>query len=283
MESRALGRGLSALIPEKNNTIKNENISIVKLSEVSENSLQPRINYDDAKLSELISSIKEKGILQPILVRPKGAGFEVVAGERRLKAARILKLENIPVVVKNVDDQEALVLALVENIQREELNPIEEAKAFRRLINDFNFTQDSVAQSVGKDRSTISNLLRLLKLPEEVQKSLFDGVLSVGHARALLSIENKEEQKKIFSYIVKERLSVREVENLVKQSSSADKLTTKTSTKSFKQAYLITIEEELQKILGTKVRIISKTKRGKIIVEYYSPEDLERIRTIIAK
>ncbi len=283
MESRALGRGLSALIPEKNNTIKNENISIVKLSEVSENSLQPRINYDDAKLSELISSIKEKGILQPILVRPKGAGFEVVAGERRLKAARILKLENIPVVVKNVDDQEALVLALVENIQREELNPIEEAKAFRRLINDFNFTQDSVAQSVGKDRSTISNLLRLLKLPEEVQKSLFDGVLSVGHARALLSIENKEEQKKIFSYIVKERLSVREVENLVKQSSSADKLTTKTSTKSFKQGYLITIEEELQKILGTKVRIISKTKRGKIIVEYYSPEDLERIRTIIAK
>ena len=181
MENRALGKGLSALIPDRTGSEKSEKVNFIKTEEIKENPFQPRTNYDDAKLSELIASIKEKGVLQPILVRQKGNFYEVVAGERRLRAARSLKIEEIPVIVKSVSDQEALVLALVENIQREELNAIEEAQAFKRLIDDFQFTQDAVAQSVGKDRSTISNLLRLLRLPEEIQKSVFEGGISEGH------------------------------------------------------------------------------------------------------
>ncbi len=280
MEGRALGKGLSALIPEK--SAKEEDVLHIKVSEIRNNSLQPRINYDEEKIAELIQSIKEKGVLQPILVRQKDQGYEIIAGERRLRAARALKLEKVPVIIKNVNDQEALVLALVENIQREELNPIEEAQAFSRLINEFSFTQDSVAQSVGKDRSTISNLVRLLKLPEDIQKSVFDGKLSMGHARALLGTEDALLQKKIFQQIISKQLSVREAENLIrfsgKTASGAKKKTSLT-----KDSYLIVIEEEFQRALGTKVRILAQKKRGKIAIEYYSAEDLDRIKRIITK
>ena len=202
MENRALGKGLSALIPEKNLSPNVDSVFRVKLSEIKENSLQPRTVYDDNKLSDLILSIKEKGVLQPILIRSRDSGYEVIAGERRLRAARALGMEEVPVIVKSVNDGEALVLALVENIQREDLNAIEEARAFNRLMLEFNFTQEKIAQSVGKDRSTVSNILRLLKLPQEIQESVFDGRISEGHARALLGVENTHEQKKIFDETV---------------------------------------------------------------------------------
>jgi len=283
MESRALGKGLSALIPEKTDSAQASGIMMLKVTLVDDSSFQPRTNYADDKQSELMSSIKERGVLQPILVRKKGNRFEVVAGERRLRAARTLKLEEIPVIVKEVSDQEALVLALIENIQREELNPIEEAKAFRRLIDEFQFTQDSVAQSVGKDRSTVSNLLRLLKLPDFIQKHVFDGKLSEGHARTLLAIDSVEIQKKTCELIIRNGLSVRELENLIKQGQYGSKPRREKSRPSSASGQVAELEGQLQKILGTKVRILAQKKRGKIVIEYYSTDDLKRILQIFHK
>lgn len=282
MEARALGKGLSALIPEKaESSNKGEGVRVVKTSAVRENPLQPRVNYAQDKLAELVASIKEKGVLQPILVRENTDGFEVIAGERRLKAARILGLEEVPVIVKKVDDQEALVLALVENIQREELNAIEEAQAFRKLIEDFAFTQDAVAQSVGKNRSTISNMLRLLRLPTEIQQALFDGAISEGHARALLSVEDQGIQQQIFQYTVTRQLSVREVEKLVKEGLKPQHRREK--SKLSREGALAELEDALQRILGTKVSIVPKKKRGKIVIEYYSQEELKRIIGLFKK
>ena len=274
MENRALGKGLSALIPEKTE-VKSGDVKYLNTALIDDNKFQPRTNYDDAKLSDLKASIKEKGVLQPVLVREKVPGrFEVIAGERRLRAARDLKMESIPVIVKNVTDQEALVIALIENIQREELNPVEEAEGYRKLIEDFQYTHDDVAQSVGKDRSTISNLLRLLKLPDAIRKSLYEGALSVGHARALLSVESTVSQKQLFETTLKKGLSVRQLENLVKVG-----MKTGSPRKDSKapHPHVAVLEESLQKFLGTKVRIFPSKKRGKIVIEYYSLEDLDRI------
>ncbi len=282
MEARALGKGLSALIPEKADSNKGEGVRVVKTSAVRDNPRQPRVNYDQEKLAELAASIKEKGVLQPILVRENSDGFEVIAGERRLKAARILGLDEVPVVIKKADDQEALVLALVENIQREELNAIEEAQAFSKLIEEFSFTQDAVAQSVGKNRSTISNMLRLLRLPPEIQQALFDGAISEGHARALLSVEDAGIQQQIFQYAVSRQLSVREVEKLVKEGLKPHPRREKSASLS-REGALAELEDALQRILGTKVSIVPKKKRGKIVIEYYSQEELKRIIGLFKK
>ncbi len=281
MENRALGKGLSALIPKRTEFVHAES-SRAKTADIKENIFQPRSNFDDEKLAELISSIKEKGVLQPIIVRQKDQGYEVIAGERRLRAAKALGLEEVPIIIKNVDDQEALVLALVENIQRQELNAIEEAQAFQRLMSEFNITQDVVAQLVGKDRTTIANLIRLLKLPAVIQQSVLDGQLSMGHARALVGIEDLQEQKRLFEEVLKKDLSVRELENLLK--TVTKKFSRRKKAKSAGQdQHLQFMEEELQRLLGTKVRIVAAKKRGKIIVEYYSTGDLERILGIIKK
>jgi len=282
MESRALGKGLSALIPEKTESSKAETVSQIKAIDIKLNSLQPRKHYDDEKLLELIDSIKEKGVLQPILVRRKEWSYEVVAGERRLRAAHKLGMETIPVVVKDVSDQEALVIALVENIQREELNAIEEAQAFRKLIDEFNFTQDQVAKSVGKDRSTISNTLRLLKLPEKIQEGISKGTISEGHARAVLSLVDRNEQMKLFERIVRNGISVREAEAFVLKDRPAS-TRKKLSKAAARDHNVVVLEESLQTILGTKVRILAKKKRGKIIIDYYSNEDLDRIIGVIKK
>jgi len=282
MESRALGKGLSALIPDKANIKKAESPAVINPEKIQFNSMQPRKLYDDDKLSELISSIKEKGVLQPLLVREKDGGYEVVAGERRLRAARALKMDEVPVIIKEVSDQEALVLALVENIQREELNPIEEAQAFKKLLEEFNFTQESIATSVGKDRSTITNILRLLRLPIAVQEKVEKGVLSEGHARALLMIEGEQEQATFCEQIIQKNLSVRQVEELIRAGlgKTARRKKTKTTAKDYN---VVVLEEGLQKALGTKVQIQAGRKRGKIIIEYYSNEDLDRIIDIIKK
>ena len=283
MEGKALGKGLSALIleKEKDAVVKSEGVAYLKTNSIQNNSLQPRTNYDDEKLNDLKASIKEKGVLQPILVREKAGQYEVVAGERRLKAARALDLEEVPVIIKDVTDQEAFVIALVENIQREELNPIEEAEAYRKLIEEFSYTQEEVAQSVGKDRSTISNLLRVLKLPVEIRRSVYNGELSVGHARALLSVEIPMQRDSLFVLTMKKGLSVRELENLVQSKSKGG--TRRASSQTAKDHEVIALEEDLQRTLGTKVRLMPQKKRGKIVIEYYSLDDLDRIIQIIKK
>lgn len=274
MENRALGKGLSALIPDKVVKAGGE-VTFLKTDLVQDNPFQPRTHYDENKLAELKASIKEKGILVPILVRLKDDKYQVVAGERRLKAARSLSVQEIPAIVREVSDQEALVLALIENIQREELNPIEEAEAYKKLIEEFRYTQDMVAESVGKDRSTITNLLRLLKLPAEIQQSVYDGGLSVGHARALLGVESSGEQKRFFDLVIKKGLSVRELEDLVR--SGAKDSARRVKPQKARDYELAALEEQLQNALGTKVSIQSRKKKGKIVIEYYSMDDLDRI------
>jgi len=282
MENRALGKGLSALIPDTFDSKRADSITQIRTDAIKFNSFQPRKNYDDEKLAELVASIKEKGVLQPLLVREKDGGYEVIAGERRLRAALALGIEEVPVLVRKVSDQEALVLALVENIQREELNAIEEANAFKQLIEDFGYSQEDVAKSVGKDRSTISNLLRLLKLSPEIQKGIIDEELTEGHARALLGLDDEKEQKQLYAHIVKKGLSVRETEQAVKLllEGEGKRGKAKNQTKDFN---LIALEEGLQQVLGTKVRILAKKNKGKIIIEYYSYQDLERIINIFKK
>ena len=286
MEKRVLGKGLSALIPEQIRPENEEGVDgqaevlFLKTALIRDNSRQPRTKYEQSKIEELKASIREKGILQPLLIRKKDRDYEVIAGERRLKAARALGLEKVPVIIRNVSDDEAFVLALVENIQREELTAIEEAQAFRRLIDDFHFSQEEIAASVGKDRSTISNTLRLLRLPEDIQQSVLDGELSKGHARALVGVERAGLQRELFERVLDKGLSVRELENLIKagkRPSSADK----PSREKSRGHELVFLEEELQQILGTKVRIQAGRKRGKVLIEYYSLDDLERILKLV--
>ena len=282
MEKSALGKGLSALIPENVNLEKGETIAYVNTSHIKKNTLQPRKEFDQEKLSDLISSIKEKGVLQPLLVRRSGDQYELIAGERRLRAVQSLNIDKVPVIVKVASDQEALVLALIENIQREELNAIEEAKAFKRLIDEFSFTQDVVAQSVGRNRTTVTNILRLLALPDEIQKSISAGSFSMGHARAILSIKDESKQKALWKKTLDKGLSVREIESLVKVEGDGQGKKKKVSLDS-KDRYVVELEEDLQRTLGTKVRIKAQKKRGQVVIEYYSPDDLERIIHIIKK
>lgn len=288
MEKRALGKGLSALIPESvrveetSSKSKEENVqTILPVSKIKNNSLQPRGHYDADKLEDLKQSISEKGILQPILVRQKDGEYEVVAGERRLRASRELGFKEIPVVIKEIDDKEALVIALVENIQREDLTPLEEAEAYKNLIEDFQYTQEQVAHAVGKNRSTIANTLRLLVLPDNIKKGISEGVISAGHARAILSLQTEQEQQALFERILKTGLSVRESESVATTSKVA--LSTKTKNKIKKNIDIVTLEESLQNALGTKVEIISRKKRGKVVIEYYTLDDLDRIISIIKK
>lgn len=282
MDNKVLGKGLSALIPEKAEQISTDNVVQIKTNLIKDNRLQPRTYYDEEKLAELVASIKEKGVLQPILVRKIGLDYEVIAGERRLKAARMLGLDSVPALVKVVTDREALVLALVENIQREDLNAIEEAQSFKKLVEEFNFSQEDVAKSVGKDRSTVSNLIRLLKLPDNIQRSIFTGQLSTGHARALLSVDDKMIQEKLFNQAVTNELSVREIERLVKDALDNPSAVLPPVKAKPKNQDVTALEEELQRVLGTKVRV-SGNNKGKIVVEYYSFEDLDRIIGIIKK
>lgn len=284
MEGRALGRGLSALIPEKVNIDQasgKEAVSYLKVASIKENSQQPRSHYDTMKLDELKKSIQDKGLLQPILVREFVGGYEVIAGERRLRAARALGLEEVPAIIKNVSQNEAFVIALVENIQREELNAIEEAQAFRRLISEYKYSQEDVAKAVAKDFSTVSNIIRLLNLPEYIQDAVADSMITMGHARALLAVTDSVRQKQLFDNIVNNSLSVRETEAVIK--SEGHTLRRSAKREKPRSADIAAIEEDLQRVVGTKVRIQAQKKRGKIIIEYYSFDDLDRIIGLIKK
>lgn len=275
MQRIALGKGLEALLPEVK--VEGENIREIKISEIKSSRYQPRRYFDPEKQKELADSIREKGIVQPILVRPYKDGYELIAGERRLQASKAVGLDRIPAIVKDVIDSEALEIALIENIQREDLNPIEEAEAYQRLIKEFNLTQESLAKEVGKDRASVANTIRLLKLPLKIQDMVSTGVISMGHARAILGLEDETQQLEACERIIKKGLSVRETEDLVKRVKK-ESVSRETSTLREPDVMLIACEEDLMRALGTKVSIKQDTKgKGKIEIEFYSPADLDRI------
>lgn len=278
-KKKALGRGLNALIPDINNFMpeadlrgKQETIAYLSVTDILPNRYQPREDFNQERLNELITSIKEKGVVQPLLVRRVGDKFELIAGERRLRALKTLGVNKAPVILKDVDDAGAIELALIENIQREELNAIEEAQAYKRLMDEFRFTQDKVSQTIGKDRSTITNTLRLLNLPLEIQRYVVNGKISAGHARALLAVKGMQQQLNLCQKIIKKGLSVREIEFIV-----SPHVKKQTKARLEKDQHVVALEERLQSALATKTRIHHGKKRGKIIIEYYSLEDLNRI------
>jgi ParB family chromosome partitioning protein len=267
----ALGKGLEALIPEKG-----EEIVYLDIERIFPGEQQPRKTFKDDSLKELAASIKEKGILQPVIVSRVGDGsFRLVTGERRWRAASLAGLKKIPALIKNVASKDSLEIALIENIQREDLNPIEAAEAFSRLIIEFNLTQDELSDRVGKERATIANYLRLLKLPEEVKGFMYNGSLSMGHAKAILGLDGKANQIDAARKIIRKSLSVREAELLAKKISVPPK------SRSYKDPQISSLEEKLIRGLGTKVRIVNKGKKGKIEIEYYSFEELERLLDIL--
>jgi ParB family chromosome partitioning protein len=267
----ALGKGLEALIPEKG-----EEVVYLDINRIIPNEDQPRKNIKDESLKELADSIREKGVLQPIIVSRIGDGtFKVIAGERRWRAASVAGLTKIPALIKNFATRDALEVALIENIQREDLNPIEMAEAFNRLINEFGITQDELSKRVGKDRATIANYLRLLKLPEDIKSLISDGSITLGHAKAILSIETKADQIEAAKKISQRNLSVREAEVLAKKYSK------KTKIKKSKDPQISLLEQDLIRSLGTKVKILHRGKRGKIEIEYYSLEEFDRLLDIL--
>lgn len=275
MEKRALGKGLSALIPVKEVVQENgESVLNIEISRIKTNKYQPRLEFNKEKLEDLMNSIKEKGVVQPVLVRKVGDGYELIAGERRLRAVTNLGKDTIPAIVKDVADLDMLELSLIENIQREELNPIEEAVAFQKFITDFNFTQEKIAASLGKDRSTIANTMRLLTLPKKIREFISTGSITAGHAKAILSLPTENDQLRVCNLVVKKGLSVRETEALASRRASG---TGVAKVKIDKDQSLVDIENQLQQFFGTRVKILQGKKRGSIQIEYYSGEDLNRI------
>jgi len=276
---KKLGKGLSALIPEKSQNIKVlEKINSLEISTIVPNKHQPRKKFNREKLTELKNSIREKGIIQPVVVRKNDDGYELIAGERRLRAIKELGLTEIPAIIKNVSEADSLEMSLIENIQREELNAIEEAEAYRELMEKFNFSQDEIAKAVGRDKSTVSNTIRLLSLPKIIKDYISEEAMSMGHAKALMALPTERAKIRFSKRIIKNSLSVRQAEEIVKQ-----RLERKTKQRKEKDVNLTTIEENLQHILGTRVRITHGKKRGKIEIYYYSNEDLERVINIIRK
>ena len=276
MEKRGLGRGISALIPQQSADVEQKGIVFLKLDQIHPNPLQPREENNLANLEELVQSIKEKGIIQPIVVRKQGDRYELIAGERRLRAAKALNLGQIPVWVREATDEESLEMALIENIQRQNLNPIEQAKGYQYLINKFGITQEKLAQIVGKARVSITNILRLLKLPQDIQEEIKRDKLSFAHARALLEVEQPALQRDLTREIIANSLSVQELENLIRQKRKTS-LGRKKQAVGNKDPFILACEEQIQQILGTKARIYQGRKRGRIEIEFYSQEDLKRI------
>jgi len=262
-----LGRGLSAILKDAE---EKGSIRSIPVDLIVTNPNQPRFHINEESLENLALSIKEKGLLQPIVVRKKGDKYEIVAGERRFRACLMAGLKEVQATIKDYDDSEALEAALIENLQREDLNPVEIATVYERFINDFGYTQQELAEKIGIDRSTVANFLRLLLLPDWIKNLIGEGKLTYGHARSLISLSNEKEQKKFVNRILNDGLSVRELEREVKK--------TKETTSPF-----IHIEETLREILGTKVNITYKKNKGKIIIEFYSKEDMDRILEILSR
>jgi ParB family chromosome partitioning protein len=276
-KKRALGRGLGALIPEiEKSQEDSKDYFYCEIELIRPNRYQPRMQFDEYELAELCQSIREQGILQPLLVREENDGYELIAGERRLRAAQKAGLTQVPVVTKRIDDSKLLELSIVENIQRANINPIEESKAYHRLITDFKLTQDKVAKRVGKSRSAVANFLRLRQLPEPIKASIQEGKLTMGHARALLGIENSTQQMAAWRTVVKRDLSVRETEELIR-SLKGKKKKPKVTRKSTEDLYLLSLADDLSRHFGTKVVIKQRGQTGRVEIEFYSNDDLDRL------
>lgn len=298
VQQHGLGRGLASLIPSKKKNEEEEKDSTapapfsqnapifpsaeegndngvkeIFLEKIVSNPHQPRLHFDQVKLEELAESIREYGILQPLIASQRGDFYELIAGERRFLAAKRAGLKTVPIIVRDATDREKLELAIIENIQRHNLNPIEEAKAYSRLLDEFGMRQEAVAKKMGKSRSSIANTLRLLHLPVEIQKSVAEGKISEGHAKSLLAIENPEKQRAIFDLIIKEELTVRETEAKARSVS----VRSHTRHTAALQPEIIKCAEQLMQILGTKVKISPVGKGGKVVIEYYSKEDLDEL------
>lgn len=278
MSSQRLGRGLRALIPEVEPERTEGDVQQIPLELIEPNPYQPRQHFDEEKLQELAQSIAELGLLEPVLVRRTGQTYQLIAGERRVRAARIAGLSEVPALVKDFGDLEVMQVALIENLQREDLNPIEEAEGYQRLIEEFGFTQSQAAQAVGRKRSSIANALRLLNLEESEKQMVREGQLSVGHAKVLLGVANKKKRAELAKKVVSEDLSVRQLEELVKKPERVPRGTAK-----MRSPELVQLEEDLRRRFGTKVTVTYKKGAGRISIEYYSDEELERLLELISK
>jgi ParB family chromosome partitioning protein len=277
----ALGRGLDALIPGID-TVEDRSKEYFQceIELIRPNRFQPRLRFSDDELEELSRSIKEQGIIQPLLVREADSGYELAAGERRLRAAKMAGLSQVPVIVKSIADSALLEMSIVENIQRENLNPMEEAEAYNMLIAEFDLTQDQVAARVGKSRSAVANFLRLRHLPEQIKTSIIDGDLSMGHARALLGAKTPAQQNAAWRSVISKRLSVRETENLIKRLKSEEKKP-KVSTPSSEQRYFLSLSEDLSRLFGTQVQIKRRGQTGTVEIKFYSNDDLDRLLSLL--
>ena len=285
MNQRALGKGLASLLPgmllsKSAPEIVEEGASRYlecPINDIIPSKDQPRKLFEKKGLEELALSIREKGVIEPLLVRAMPGGkYELIAGERRLRASKLANLDKVPVVIFDCEDDEVMEIALIENIQRQDLNPIEEALAYKNLLERYDYTQDQLAERVGKDRSTIANAIRLLGLPEEIRGDIIENRLSMGHARALLALDDDALKIKVKNQIIKDQLSVREVENLIRDLRNGLQLR-KVAVAKIEDPQIKFIENEMMKILGTKVKIKPSGKKGKVLIDYYTHEDLDRI------
>lgn len=292
--ARGLGKGLDALIPDVSTDIKKktndggttekEADALVKITKIEPNREQPRKNFDEDALQELADSIKQFGLLQPILVQDRKTYYEIIAGERRWRAAKLAGLKEVPVIIRDYSEQEIVEISLIENIQREDLNPIEEALAYKKLLTEFNLKQDEVAERVSKSRTAVTNSMRLLKLCDKVQQMIIDDMISTGHARALIMIEDPEQQYAIAQKVFDEKLSVRDVEKLVKDFNKPEKAKKESASDKSLDVIYQDVEEKLKQRLGTKVAISSKGNgAGKVEIEFYTHDDLDRIIDLLTR
>jgi len=288
MNRKALGKGINALIPDFEIGVPQSGgagpgPAEILIDDIVPNRLQPRKFFDDEKLEELVFSIQEKGVLQPVIVqKAKGNNYELVVGERRWRASKKAGLKKIPAIIRDVSDAESLEIALIENIHREDLNPIEEAEAYSQLANEFGLTRDKLAKRLGKNRTTVTNILRLLNLPNGVKEDMVAGRFSMGHARALLGLESAKDIETLRREILKKDMNVRQIEERVRQLKNSATGVVKAPQKK-KDIFLKDLETTLERQLGTKVEITPKQKGGKLVITYYSNDDLERIRGLIVK
>jgi len=278
VNKRGLGKGLGALIPQEENS--NPGVIEIKLTDIIVNEDQPRKNFNDEALQSLAESIKEHGVVQPIIVTNDKRGFSIVAGERRWRAARLAGLKSIPAIIKDYSKLEVMEIALIENIQREDLNPVEEAFAYKALIDEYQLTQEDIAKRISKSRSAIANSLRLINLPDFIKKMITEEKLTAGHGRALLAIEGEDLQIEIANKIVDEQLNVRQIESLVKKLKDPIEMQKLEKKKNIE---VTEIEDRLKSFLGTKVILTNKKQGGKIEIQYYSNDDLERILELMEK
>jgi len=275
MKRKALGKGLKAFLPEELGILKEERYADLDIDQLKPNPLQPRLKFNPESIEELAQSIKSSGLIQPILVVPEGDGYRIIVGERRWRAAQKIGLKKIPVLIRTIPKKQELEISLIENLQREELNPIEIAHAYQNLIQKLRYTQLQIADKVGKDRTSVTNYLRLLKLPQEIQGELAENKISMGHARALLALKDPEQQKHLCRLIIQKNLSVREVEKIIGRTQ------VKPKKEKVPDPNLLSLQEEFLKLLGTKVTIQGNQSKGTLKIYYYSMDDLNRIYELI--